>query len=797
MKQFEQILVLDGTGVHNVGRLQMHVCNWGAFGSYPSSTYPTAEFPSAQWPANSGVEYLYIAGLWVGAKKGGIPVVTTAAFQREFLPDTQDERFRIYTAYEGILNGARYPGPADDDSDGRVDEDFLDGFDNDGDGQIDEDYAAKSNQMFTCIFSDMDPILTRIYPEHTPLDLGVLQESYQWEDVLFYDFIGIEYNMVNMGSALIEDLYIGFFADGDAGARDREQYWQDDLTAYWSGVRCGRAGELYIPVRMRVAYFYDDDGDEGDAEGYLGVMFLGHDTDPLGDNAPRGIGITSYQNFSGDQPYENGGDPENDYQRYELMSQENFDRPASVARDYRMMMAVGPFRELWPDSVLVLQVAFVCGQGLEGMLRAATSAAMAYNGSWFDVDGNPQTGINGRESPVPGPAQAVVIDSCDDPTNIDSAIKGEVVWVNADCLEEIALWESDCPKGDASRDDFKTGIDGKETQVHWLVGSAPPPPNMRLIPGNSKVTILWDNFSESSPDVSTLELDFEGYRVWRADGWERPFGTSVLSGPSRESWQLLEERDLVMNIDGTINVVPPNIDFKRPFSTGGWLYEPLQNLESKDELMKMFEETVYYAPMVDVPCPPGLTELECDTLEALARYNLGFEGGAQYYKYVDTNIKNGMHYFYAVTAYDHEISDGVPVRAGKYGDPSSNFQYISPLSHAQSSDDFDEEGVYVVPNPATVESMEPWSLEPNWDDPTGIKVEFRNLPDCDCTVRIFTIAGDLVEVLYHRATEMEGTLPWDLVSRNGQDVTSGVYLFAVEPDDDRFPDTIGKFVVIR
>ena len=80
---------------------------------------------------------------------------------------------------------------------------------------------------------------------------------------------------------------------------------------------------------------------------------------------------------------------------------------------------------------------------------------------------------------------------------------------------------------------------------------------------------------------------------------------------------------------------------------------------------------------------------------------------------------------------------------------------------------------------------------------TGIKVEFRNLPACNSTVRIFTLAGDIVEVLYHDGTDGRGTLRWDLVSRNGQDVTSGVYLFAVEPDSDSFNRTIGKFVVIR
>jgi hypothetical protein len=74
-------------------------------------------------------------------------------------------------------------------------------------------------------------------------------------------------------------------------------------------------------------------------------------------------------------------------------------------------------------------------------------------------------------------------------------------------------------------------------------------------------------------------------------------------------------------------------------------------------------------------------------------------------------------------------------------------------------------------------------------------VEFRNLPACQSTVRIYTVSGDLVEVLYHDGSS--GSLAWDLVSRNGQDVTSGIYLFSVEPDDDSFPRTIGKFIIIR
>jgi hypothetical protein len=790
----ERIWVLDCSAIHNVGNLHMNVTNWGCFGSYPNSNQPTAECPSAQWPANSGVEHLWIAGLWVGARKAGIPVVSTAAFEREFMPPgTEDPLARIYESYEGIFGGARLPAPPDDDNDGVSDEDWRNGVDDDGDGEVDEDFAAISQQMFTCWFTDDHPQSVVINPEHTPLHLFVRQESYQWEDEQFYDFVGVEYTILNYGQDIIEDLYIGFFADGDVGLRTDEDYAQDDCTGLWQGFRCARRGDILVPVYISVAYFYDCDGDNGLAPGYFGILFLGHDTDPLGDEAPDSVGITSYQNFSGDLPFVNGGDPSNDFERYDLMSRTTFDRNAEVPRDYRMLMATGPFRELLPDSQMVLQVAFVCGYGLEGMLDAAANAAIVFEGNWFNIDGNPMTGVDGRETPVYGPVSELDPDTCDTDLSLESASRGEIVWINADCARELDLFVNSARCGgsfDGTFEDFQTGTGGRETNVHWLVGTAPPPPAMRILPGDGRVTMLWDDFSETTPDPSTLEHDFEGYRIWRADGWHRPIGTSARTGPSRDLWQLLQERDIV-------NGIGADDDFRRPFSEGGWGYDPLVGMSNRGEFISYFEENLVYAPLDTVPCPTGLTRDECDTLESLARSNLGYEGGKQYYRFVDDDVHNGMHYFYSITAFDHVITGGVPVRLGKYGEPASNFQYVTAVSNAQKAEEFEDKEIYVVPNPATEQSMAPWKLEPNMDDPTGIKVEFRNLPACGSTVRIFTIAGDLVEVLYHDGTGGVGTLTWDLVSRNGQDITSGVYLFTVHPDDGGFSIATGKFVVIR
>ncbi len=157
----------------------------------------------------------------------------------------------------------------------------------------------------------------------------------------------------------------------------------------------------------------------------------------------------------------------------------------------------------------------------------------------------------------------------------------------------------------------------------------------------------------------------------------------------------------------------------------------------------------------------------------------------------------GRPYFYAITASDHGFDDEGNLADGKVGDPSSNFIFVEPATTSQPAHSYETDQVYVVPNPATAESMAAWALEPNNDDPTGIKVEFRNLPADRGTIRVYTLAGDLVQELPFDGASGVGTVKWDLVSRNAQDITSGVYLFAVETESNDFERRIGKFVVIR
>jgi hypothetical protein len=100
--------------------------------------------------------------------------------------------------------------------------------------------------------------------------------------------------------------------------------------------------------------------------------------------------------------------------------------------------------------------------------------------------------------------------------------------------------------------------------------------------------------------------------------------------------------------------------------------------------------------------------------------------------------------------------------------------------------------VWVVPNPFKAHA--PWEREPVPGDAFTRHIDFFGLPKALARIRIYTLAGDLVQVIDHDGTHGDGQAPWNLISRNGQDIQSGVYLFTVEwPGGHQ----VGRFVIIR
>jgi hypothetical protein len=190
------------------------------------------------------------------------------------------------------------------------------------------------------------------------------------------------------------------------------------------------------------------------------------------------------------------------------------------------------------------------------------------------------------------------------------------------------------------------------------------------------------------------------------------------------------------------------------------------------------------------------------------------------YSYQDHQVKNGFLYFYSVTAFDSTGNDQSKVELN--GRRSAvEAEGVVPQLVANVP-----KGVWVVPNPyrglANVQDRpSAWDLTPNASDPTGTHIDFLGLPTGKWSIKIFTLSGDWVVTLNsddavnastrnatiidshgvshqnvnrQQDTPNDGQARWNLISRNGQDVASGIYLFTVNSSKGT---ERGKFVIIR
>ncbi|MCK9407846.1 MAG: hypothetical protein M0R68_01800 [Bacteroidetes bacterium] len=102
--------------------------------------------------------------------------------------------------------------------------------------------------------------------------------------------------------------------------------------------------------------------------------------------------------------------------------------------------------------------------------------------------------------------------------------------------------------------------------------------------------------------------------------------------------------------------------------------------------------------------------------------------------------------------------------------------------------------IYTVPDPyVAASSLEQHlvSLDAGRGDR---RIDFVNLPS-ECTISIFTSSGRLVRVINHSSTIENSREPWDLRTKDGLEVTHGIYLWVVEAPG--IGKRIGKLAVIK
>ncbi len=101
------------------------------------------------------------------------------------------------------------------------------------------------------------------------------------------------------------------------------------------------------------------------------------------------------------------------------------------------------------------------------------------------------------------------------------------------------------------------------------------------------------------------------------------------------------------------------------------------------------------------------------------------------------------------------------------------------------------ENIYVVPNPYVAYSEA--EMPGRTSQKRGDKVlQFRNLPP-KCTIRIYTVTGELVDTI--EKDDNSSVATWDLLSFEGQRIAYGVYIYHV--DVPGVGEKIGKFAVIK
>ncbi len=157
----------------------------------------------------------------------------------------------------------------------------------------------------------------------------------------------------------------------------------------------------------------------------------------------------------------------------------------------------------------------------------------------------------------------------------------------------------------------------------------------------------------------------------------------------------------------------------------------------------------------------------------LKSFDLGEVNSEGLYFYVDDDedFRLGDSKYYAVTSVDDQ-----ELESGK-----SNITFHT--KNVAAADKFID--VYAVPNPFISKSgLEGIGME----DAIG----FYGLPE-KCTIKIYSYAGQLVETINHDADKF--STAWFQVTRNRQDIASGVYVYVVEtPEGEK---TTGKMIVIK
>ncbi|MEW5922668.1 MAG: hypothetical protein AB1746_01630 [Candidatus Zixiibacteriota bacterium] len=819
-------------GVHNIGKIGLTITNQGSFGTgfinrdgnvndpitglrAPSCTYP---FPGQQ-------QYLFAGAFWIGAVVGRDTLASTGAegwlYIREMWPDPYPMGEIIHRS---ISNH--------------------------------DDEEAVSEQDFIAVYTDTvtDPGYTGIDRidgrPHIPLNIEVTQRSYAWSYAYADDFILFDYSIKNVGFREIKNAYMGIYVDGDVKVDGSQTGHDDDI--------CGFRREIPSPTgcgfvdTIDIAWIADNDGRNDpaiscpgsfDATGVTGTRVVRtpsdslrysfnwwiSNLDPSLDFGPRKAGTAEdpFRDFGGFL-----GTPLGDKNKYYMMRHEEFDYdqlftavdhtaegwlpPPNDAVDFakgydtRYLLSFGPFN-ISPAEVLPITFAYVAGQGFHTECEAFQKKYSPYDPQeYYDYLDFTDLGTNAMWASwiYDNPGYDTDGDSLFGKNRIcvyDSTVTYDTIQITPELIIDTIITYLDM-------DTLWYQGDG----VPDFRGAAPPsPPELHVIPGidefsRGMLRVKWNGLTtENEKDIFSRKIDFEGYRVY-VSLTPRASDFVVVSSFDIEDYNkyiwnrgrgLWELRDIPFTIDSLKKLYGNDFDpmehdidhiFYREDSA---FYFTAQDYNESD----LYDTTRIHKLYPDQPPP---STLDPDSAAVYFPDELTPKGLFKYYEYeyILDNILPSQLYYVSVTAFDF----GAPASGLLSLESRPTMNMVAEYAQNQTSK-IEEEGLNVIayPNPYRIDGnyrgasggfFEGRGQETMPDDRVRA-IHFTNLPH-KCTIRIFTIDGDLVREINHdyppdSPQSMHDI--WDVITRNTQAPVSGIYYYVVESD---YGNQIGKLVLI-
>lgn len=811
--------------VHRVGNLGLNLSNTGYFGDRRDACTGRI-VKSLEFPLNSGVEYNYAGGLWVGAVKDGDTLVSLAItggsnVGGEFFPRKFPEGDIIERTTRPILR--QRPNSFCDD--------------------VYFSTEAVSEQDFIAVYSDTLGRQLGLGGEasrrHIPLGVEITQKTYSWATEYARDFILIEMEVKNVYPEPLKDMYLGIFMDQDVFGPSGT--FQDDVTGFTHSV----PSPIGFGFRdtLNLAWIADNDGDP------QGGVFT--TTSPTGVTGVRIVQAPGDLQFSFNwwirnvstsrdwgpnkrntkvvYSQGNQGTPNGDIEHYAIMSNGEFDYPqweaaldhsvdgwrppptnAALAADLadgfdtRYLLSFGPFL-LLPDSSLPLTFAVIAGENFH-------TDPSNFN-SFFDPS-----------DPQP--------------------------WLDNLSLEDFSLnalwagWVYDSPGVDTDFDGYRGKfrvVDGDTLYytgdgVPDYQGPPPPTPPSELLYETTAGTIRirWNGqITETGRDPFSFLSDFEGYRVYMSRTLRLEDFALLTSRDNinymRRRYNRVTEKWVIKNPPFTLDSLKSLYDSLTD-SLYGYAFHPdsFKIALTGDALVEIILDDVdpskldtnYYFferfdsnDMIDDIATAYLVDSMGHDVTGVIRKIYPLSDPLDSILMIDGTEVLWPYYEYEYAIEGLQLAEPVylAVTSFDFGNPAADLSSLesSPLANATEIWPINSADVVKDERPKPGVYPNPYRLADNynaqgWENADGLtpdperarKVTFTNIPDT-CTLSIYTLDGDLVRRIDH--AELPGSsaatvVVWNLISRNTQAVKTGLYIYTIE---SRFGTDVGKLVIVK